>query len=829
MKETTEEMTESTFADSDSAYYVATITQISSRPQPNLTRHRHLQAILLGLFHLWDFTLALWKSITGQTARQLPPEPFDTPAYNISLNLSSIIAFPSRLLARIRQADDYLFQDAVSASLSSERAAKSNQLSGRAANGSVFPGPYGFFLSGYMVGILALALLMHRIQNIVVPPRSSRQSHRALHGPGHRFYGYNTVRRLYAFVLPLDLTRTTTRLAFHLPTLYYLCKMLVIWTVILLQTSNLFPTWESGYIYSLGQWAQRLEMHDVCWRTFCSICAAFSMESLVRGLDGGGLIQVNANTSPFNLIGYAFLLHIYSSPITHVYKPVSMPSRPDKNVIVTIAIPLLQLTIFHVLSIRKRWSNHRLFPTALASVLSLIHFHMTLHSHYYARPASPPPLGPALQPNIKLPPSIDLVPSIPTGKFPAPTPPPAGPLSTSSPRALYSRPTGSATFPLLNYVPNAFETLLILTIALTVALNALTQLILTGRVARPLLGLGLTSTSGAWTWAPPYDEDWGVVLMRVGTASLEATGLRGWGNELPAVRAAPSHPEYGTARLGPSGIVHVSSGFGAGRRRRRGLANEVRAVDVGAGAGARTFGADLINLRWLQEAWRFLRLVWVLGRGLVGGLWGYVMSGGKAWGGQERAVVAVAEQETVDEEEEEEEEDQDETVYRRFLQQEEISDDEDDPAQQWDLADSSSEDEDAPEGEFGDAETVDLYADLGRTLTAAPVLLAHMTRDEESPLTRRRYSSLLDSGAPRVAELPAPPVRARTPTQPLDETRRNCVICTCDPREIICWPCRCLSMCDGCREVLASRSSASKHRCPCCRQTVEGYSRIFIP
>ncbi|KAJ7695984.1 hypothetical protein B0H17DRAFT_412996 [Mycena rosella] len=697
-------------------------------------------------------------------------------------------------------------------------------MSSRDLAGSAFPGPYGFFLSGYMVGIVALALLMHRIQNIVVPPRSSSQSRHA-RGPARHWHGYTTARRLYALVLPLDLTRTTTRLAFHLPTLYFLCKMFLIWTVILLQTSNLFPPWESGYIFSLGQWTQRMEMHDVCWRTFCAICAAFSMEAIVRGLDGGGLgfIQMNANTSPFNLIGYAFLLHIYSSPITHVYKPASLPSRPDKNVIVTITIPLLQLTIFHILSIRKRWSSHRLFPTALSSALSLLHFHMTLYSHYYARPAPPPPLLPNLQPKIKLP-TVEL-PSHPTATFPAPTPPPPAVPLPAAPltRAVYSRATGSTTFPFLNYVPNAFETLLILTITLTVVLNALTELILTGHVTRPLSGLGLTGTSGAWTWAPPYDEDWGVVLLRVGTASLEATSLRGWGNEMPAVRAAPQHPEYGTVRLGPSGVVLVSSGFGAGtgrRYRRRGFVNEVRAVDVGAGAGARAFGADLVNLRWFREAWRFLRVVWVVGRGLVVGLWGYIVSGGKTWGGRERgaAAVGVTAQEDVVEEEDD---DQDEAIYGRFLRQEEISDDEDDAAQQWDLGDSSSDDEDLHEGELGDAEAIGLYTDLSGAPTSAPVLLAHMTRDEESPLTRRRYRSLVGSGPPQAAAplptLAAPP--AHYPVQPLDETRRNCVICTCEPREIICWPCRCLSMCDACREVLASRSSASKHRCPCCRQT----------
>ncbi|KAJ7505509.1 hypothetical protein B0H11DRAFT_2273006 [Mycena galericulata] len=723
--------------------------------------------------------------------------------------------------------------------------------------GPMFPGPYGFFLSGYMVGLVALAVLMHRIQNIVVPPRSSSQSRHVQHGLVRRFYGYNTFRRLYGSVLPLDLNRTTTRLAFHLPTLYFLCKMLLIWTAILLQTSGLFSTWESGYIHAFGKYTQGMEMHDICWRTFCSICAAFSMESFVRGLDGGGLglIHMNANTSPFNLIGYAFLLHIYSSPITHVYKPPSLPSRPDKHVIVTITIPLLQLTIFHILSIRKRWSNHRLFPTALSSILSLLHFHMTLYSHFYARSSLPASLGPNLQPKITPTPKIELPapPTIIEGKFPAPTPPPAGPIPTSTPRALYSRPTGSASFPLLNYVPNAFESLLILTIALTVLLNALTQLILTGRISRPLLGLGLSGsgTNDGWFWAPPYDEDWGVVLLRVGTASLEATGLRGWGNEMPAVSAAQPltadtrrYPEYGSARLGPSGVVHVSSGFGAmgaeRRYKRRGLANEVREVDVGARAGSRPFGADLINLRWIKEAWRFVTAAWNVGRGFLTGVWGYIVSGGKARGRRARATMVgrndVPErnrpevEEDDDDDDEEEEEGDHAAVYGRFLRQEEISDDDDndDTAQGWDLGESSdSEGEEGEQHELGDSEALGLYTDLGET-TSAPVLLAHMASDG-SPLTRRRYGSLLNSG-PRIAETPVPaPTVVRAPPPPLDETRRNCVICTCDPREIICWPCRCLSMCDSCREVLASRSSASKHRCPCCRQPVEGYSRIFIP
>ncbi|KAJ7712454.1 hypothetical protein B0H16DRAFT_1813377, partial [Mycena metata] len=731
------------------------------------------------VLNIEELAVALWKSITGQSAAAaLAPEPsLQPPAYNISLNFTSLseslIAFPSRLLARIRKADDHLFQDAYAiSSIPSLNHGRAKSM-GRASDlpGPAFPGPYGFFLSGYMIGLLALAVILHRIQNIVVPPRSSSTSQHVPSGLARRFYGSSTVRRLYESFLPLDLTRTTTRLGFHLPTLYFLLHL------------RPLPTWESGYINSLGLWVQHLEMHVVCWWTFCSICAAFSMEAFVRGLDGGGLgvMQMNANTAPFNLIGYAFLLHIYSSPITHVYKPPSLPSRPDKHVIVSITIPLLQLTIFHILSIRKRWSNHRLLPTALSSILSLLHFHTTLYAHY------------------------------------------------SSP--------GSTSLPLLNYVPNAFETLLLLTIALTVGLNVCTQLILTGRVSRPLLGLGLSGsgTNGAWVWSPPYEEDWSVVLLRVGTASLEATGLRGWGNEMPAVAAAPlsqardrRYPEYGTARLGPSGVMYVSSGFGAAgnRHRRRGLANEVREVDVGVGAGSPAFGAALINLRWIREAWRFVSLAWVIGRNLLSGVWGLVVSGGKSWG---RRRVEVVDPDAVHDEPEEEETEEPDTMYTRFLRQEEISDDE----EEWDLGDSSdSDDEPEREQEFAEAETVGLYADLAAS-TSTSVMLAHMSHDGESPLTRRRYGSLVDAGppapeAPVIRTIAAHYERFIELTVDLQHFL-NCVICTCDPREIICWPCRCLSMCNGCREVLGSRSSASKHRCPCCRQPVEGYSRIFIP
>ncbi|KAF7299202.1 hypothetical protein MIND_00868900 [Mycena indigotica] len=699
-------------------------------------------------------TVALWKSITGQKGPALAPEPLASPAYNISLNFTSLISFPSRILARIRKADS-LFDEFL---LDSKPATpRSPSLSGRGSD----LGPYSFaafFLSGYMLGLFLLAVVMHRIQNIVVPPRSASRSHD--HSRSH-----NLVQRVWNAVLPLDLTRTSTRLAFQLPTLYFLSKQLLIWAAILLQVSDLYPVNRpGGYIASFGQWTQRLEMDEVCFRTFMAICAAFAMESFVRGLDGGfGLVQINANSTPFNLIGYSFLLHIYSSPITHVYKPSGLPSRPDKHVIVSITIPLLQLTIFHILSIRKRWSNHRLLPTALSSALALIHFHSTLYSHYMASPA-PLPLSVARLPDVSVATTAE--------KFPAPTPPPSPP----SAGPLYSRPTGSGSFPLLNYVPNTFETLLILTITLTIVLNALTQLILTGRVSRPLLGLGLTggSANGIWDWAPSYDEDWGVVLLRVGTASLEATGLRGWGNELPSINASAMQrfPQYGVAKLGASGLVEVSSGFGStdtGRKfRKRGLTNEIKEVDVGVRTGG-TFGARLINWRWMQEAWIFLGTMAGVARGLA------------PESPQEEVPRLEAD------------ESQDRALYMRFLRQEEISDDENDGAEHWGLEESSEEE---PENEdtLQDNEATQMYSDLATTMEG-PLLLAHLTRSDEVPLTRSRYGALVQPVPPEASVVSIPPPNAQLE----DDSRRNCVICTVEARDVICWPFVCQCAMDAAR------------------------------
>jgi hypothetical protein len=50
-----------------------------------------------------------------------------------------------------------------------------------------------------------------------------------------------------------------------------------------------------------------------------------------------------------------------------------------------------------------------------------------------------------------------------------------------------------ATYPLLNYIPNLFETALLGTVLLTVTINAIAQLLVRGRIGHVFSGLGVFS------------------------------------------------------------------------------------------------------------------------------------------------------------------------------------------------------------------------------------------------------------------------------------------------------------------------------------------------
>lgn len=395
-----------------------------------------------------------------------------------------------------------------------------------------------------------------------------------------------------------------------------------------------------------------------------------------------------------------------------------------------------------MLGVSQRWSHQRLVPTSITSLFSLVHFHTVL----WFSPSS---------------------------------------------------------YPLLNYMPCLFETGLIAVTLLTIALNVLTQLLLEGSVTRPLFGHQATLL-------PKWDEDFSIVLLRLGTASLEATNVAGLGNEVGGVTVSNTtvankpHIEYGSAELNRFGVTSISNTMeGRGRRRKikEGLANEIKSVKASSSEGELW-----INSAWCRELVRFGLGVGKFAKGLSRWVWdglrGRVRRRPRRVAVPDGEVTSVLERSTSANDEPDELD-----VYDRFLRGEIVTDDDEDfePTRQSQTA-SLSDTPSTMSDDDNENETIALYADLSSAAspsTSAPVLLAHMTDTAASPLTRRRYSRLVsggDTASPeretvfddwsKIIDDRRAMFGSADDNDGLADSRRNCVICTVEPRQIICWPCR---------------------------------------
>ncbi len=406
--------------------------------------------------------------------------------------------------------------------------------------------------------------------------------------------------------------------------------------------------------------------------------------------------------------------------------------------------------MIHFIGAKQSWSNQRLIPTTICSVLTLAHFHWVL---------------------------------------------------LSSP----------SSYPLLNYVSCIFESLLVLVIIVAFSLNILTQLLLEGSITRLFIGHSASLM-------PKWDEDFSIVLFRLGIASLDVTSVAGLGNEVSGI-ALRDHGEtlkrqvqYGEAemnRFGVSSITHATEYQGSRRTRKDGFSNEIRRVRVGSS----THGDTMVDATWFNEfrrfgfaSARFGIAVWrMVGRLLRGHP---VFSRPPAASGrqtqnpdaQRQSLDVGHEDETMPSIPDQRD------IYERFLSGEVLSDDDDDDFSPPKSSVPPHDDDDDSDGD-GDAgvdapddeiDTLALFTDhcaASSSSTSRSVLLAHMTDTSSSPLTRRRYRSLVpgQEDAERTAWEAFVNSRrgvANRPGPPGNEPRRNCVICTTEERQIICWPCR---------------------------------------
>lgn len=150
------------------------------------------------------------------------------------------------------------------------------------------------------------------------------------------------------------------------------------------------------------------------------------------------------------------------------------------------------------------------------------------------------------------------------------------------------------------------------------------------------------------------------------------------------------------------------------------------------------------------------------------------------------------------------------------------------------------------------------------------VLVKHIVRpDHAPPLTRRAYHQLATQAPPardtwlqtlsaRAGFAPTDAadramraallgllrerraaMRAHAPSDADRERLRLCVVCCTEERTILCWPCRCVALCESCRSTLVAQQHAllslqgsggrPTQLCPTCRAPVAAFSRLYLP
>lgn len=381
-------------------------------------------------------------------------------------------------------------------------------------------------------------------------------------------------------------------------------------------------------------------------------------------------------------------------------------------------------------------------------------------------------------------------------------------------------------------------------IVFSVILRGLMHIFTLGYIPSPIIA-NLLPHQGV---TPNPEDDFGVMLIKLGTACLDSTQYSGLRNELVGIEEKGPWVQLSAA---------TSDAFMAGRE--GGLNTEITKIEVSElidphmesnyWQAVRAFGHALM--------WRVLDTLWagVLrvpgGRATVGKLarvWLNRPRGLRHWRIWRRDAWRTPQHERAVEvrplrtysghgaANRTARADSPPSLglpYAELLGGPAIAEDDD---EEWEdesntsSSSSASDEEDEGTGLYRDL----LTGDDGESMQ--PVLLAHLTSTGQT-LTRRRYAAMLESPA-----RPAPSARmedvvaerrmeiVNRELDTVDEDRRrSCVVCTVEARDTILWPCRCLALCSECRESLAARLAAQDHLCPCCRRKVEGYSRIYVP
>jgi hypothetical protein len=307
-----------------------------------------------------------------------------------------------------------------------------------------------------------------------------------------------------------------------------------------------------------------------------------------------------------------------------------------------------------------------------------------------------------------------------------------------------------------------------------------------------------------------------LALIKMATACLESSNVTGLANEVAPVgdyrvtaAAAGLDDSDSVVQLGRSTVLAVSPAKSSKRKGRNsvrttGFSREIRNVAVankldGAhGSSQRAHWDMRQHTPYIGEFIRFGQGVGKFAKGAGKGLYFLArrmvgLSAGRTEneGGVSEGEEVISQKELVPIDDEKE-------VYRRFLRGEVDVDDEDEDADfttgEDDVDDGSSSSSSSSDVEEDsrslsrpppDRDPLDLYADISPP--DASILLAHL---QQPHITRRRFSQSHAYSTSSSITAARESRRDREKGGWEEEVRRNCVVCTVEPRVIICWPCR---------------------------------------
>lgn len=552
------------------------------------------------------------------------------------------------------------------------------------------------------------------------------------------------------------------------------------------------------------------------WWTFIGACFTQSVAIAARSLEH---VRSMDDPSTFNLVSFGFLLYIHSTNKTFV---------PDAHVYLIVISRVVELLGLNVL---QMWRRPPLSRLAFTSMLGII---MTTHYVYTT-------------------------------------------MCTDE-------------YPIVHSTSRFMEATTVAIIILTVCLHAITMLMTDGYVSFNKLKFTQANM-------PRPTDDYTIAVLKLGTACLHATRLTGYALELKALdMPLRTYVEmYADGRTvlqhGIADVEHmVTHGI-------NGLGHEVRDVrvklhDRPPELGSPVRGGDKVRESWafaialyevvlhffkvcitrlkpfmprmpplLLNIPRYVRLFWH-------GTNGEARREARIQAEREREAEQIQANQRVM------------SLRERYLRRRRMAEDTAHAPAAWD-----------PDEDLDPIALISLATDTPESdrLAFQDMLLKHMMRpDHAPPLTRSEYRQLMlhtPSEKPRestistlskstkqnawasTAALLALSSRAdlamaqsasdrntqfallrllqerrvHSARQHLSEgdLARLCVVCCCEPRTIINWPCRCLALCDECREILATQQKTTVTRsshgvlpvqlCPTCRTPVMGFSRMYLP